>query len=97
MAEVRSRLGAASGFPPWLRTNAEHYLLVDAQQRVAASYGCDAPMPPKRAKDHFFLSVFVPVYRALPWRLRLAVLQRMPGSHRRTWQRRARTPLGPAV
>lgn len=84
-------------FPAWLRKNAEHYLLVAAQQRVARRYSYAAPTPPRTLKDRFFLTVFVPTYRVLPWRLRLAVLQRMPGSHRRTWQPRERKPLGPAV
>ena len=84
-------------FAAWLRYNAEHYLLVAAQQRVAARGAFEVPAPPRRLKDRFFLVVFVPVYRLLPWRFRKAVLQRMPGSHRRTWEPRERKPLGPAV
>ncbi len=84
-------------FAAWLRSNAEHYLLVAAQQRVAARSAFAAPAPPRTLKDRFFLVVFVPVYRRLPWRFRQAVLQRMPGSHRRTWEPRERKPLGPAV
>jgi hypothetical protein len=84
-------------FAAWLRHNAEHYLLVAAQQRVAARESFDAPIPPRTLKDRFFLVVFVPIYRRLPWRFRHAVLQRMPGSHRRTWEPRERKPLGPAV
>ena len=85
------------GFAAWLRKNAERYLLIAAQQRVAQRRGFAAPTPPATPKDRFFLVVFVPVYRRLPWGLRQAVLQRMPGSHRRTWEPRERTPLGPAV
>jgi hypothetical protein len=84
-------------FAAWLRHNAEHYLLVAAQQRVAARTSFDAPAPAPSPKDRFFLVVFVPIYRRLPWRFRRAVLQRMPGSHRRTWEPRERKPLGPAV
>ena len=74
-------------FPAWLRANAEHYLLVAAQQRVARRHGMPAPSPP----------VTLPIYRRLPWGLRRTVLQLMPGSHRRTWAPRERKPLGPAV
>ena len=84
-------------FAAWLRRNAEHYLLIGAQQRVAQRHGFAAPTPARTPKARFFLGVFVPVYRRRPWRLRQAVLQRMPGSHRRTWEPRERTPLGPAV
>ncbi len=84
-------------FAAWLRYNAEHYLLVAAQQRVAARGAFEVRAPPRTLKDRFFLVVFVPVYRLLPWRFRKAVLQRMPGSHRRTWEPRERKPLGPAV
>ena len=87
----------AMRFAAWLRKNAEHYLLIAAQQRVAERRGFAAPTPPATPKDRFFLVVFVPVYRRLPWGLRQAVLQRMPGSHRRTWEPRERNPLGPAV
>ena len=84
-------------FAAWLRTNAERYLLIAAQQRVAQRHSFAAPSPPRTPKDRFFLGVFVPVYRRLPWGLRRSVLQRMPGSHRRTWEPRERAPLGPAV
>ena len=84
-------------FAAWLRHNAEHYLLVAAQQRVAARESFDAPIPSPTLKDRFFLVVFVPIYRRLPWRFRHAVLLRMPGSHRRSWEPRERKPLGPAV
>ncbi len=84
-------------FAAWLRKNAEHYLLVAAQQRVARKYSFEVTAPPASLKGRFFLSVFVPMYRRLPWKLRQGVLQRMPGSHRRTWEPRERKPLGPAV
>jgi hypothetical protein len=85
------------GLNAWLRTNAEHYLLVDAQKKVAARYAQPVPLPKEGLKGRLFLSVFVPVYRLLPWRFRSFVLQRLPGSHRRAWHPRERKPLGPAV
>jgi hypothetical protein len=84
-------------FARWLRSNAEHYLLAAAQRDVAARYGRPCPRPAEGVKAWFFRTVFVPIYRLLPWRLRSFVLQSMPGSHRRTWTPRPRRPLGPAV
>ncbi len=81
----------------WLRKNAEHYLLVGAQKQVAAAYGHVARLPKPGLKGEFFLRLFVPIYRLIPWKLRLAILQRLPGSHRQTWNPRERRPLGPAV
>jgi hypothetical protein len=69
----------------WLRENAEHYLLVDAQNRVAIRHGAGRPRKPHGAEEFFWLRVFAPAYRAVPWRLRIRVLRAMPGSHRRTW------------
>jgi hypothetical protein len=85
------------GFNAWLRTNAEHYLLVASQKKVAARHRRPVPLPKEGLKGQFFLHVFVPVYRLLPWRFRSAVLQRLPGSHRQTWHPRERKPLGPAI
>ena len=84
-------------FNRWLRHNAEYFLLVRVQQQIAARYGRTITVSRRGPKDWFFLSIFVPVYRRLPWRFRMGVLQRMPGSHRRTWTPRERKPLGPAV
>jgi hypothetical protein len=84
-------------FARWLRTNSERYLLMAAQRDIAARYGRPCPRPREGVKGWFFLRVFAPIYRALPWRVRSFVLQSMPGSHRKTWTPRERQPLGPAV
>jgi hypothetical protein len=84
-------------FARWLRTNSEHYLLTAAQRDVAARYGRPCPRRREGFKGWFFLRLFVPIYRVLPWRFRSLVLHSMPGSHRKTWTPRARQPLGPAV
>jgi hypothetical protein len=68
-----------------------------AQRDVAARYGRACPRPNEGVKGQFFLLLFAPIYRRLPWRFRSFVLQSMPGSHRKTWAPRARQPLGPAV
>ena len=66
----------------WLRRNAEHYLLVAAQDRVGARYGVLRPRPPAGVTELVWLRMFAPVYAHLPWRLRSRVLRAMPGSHR---------------
>ena len=80
----------------WLRSNSEHWLMVDAQTRMAAKYGLPPPPPPKGPQELFWLRVFTPTYRRLPWKLRSAVMQRMPGSHRQQWTRPT-SPRQPAV
>jgi hypothetical protein len=68
-----------------------------AQGDVAARHGRPCPRPKEGFKGWFFLTLFAPIYRRLPWRFRSFVLQSMPGSHRRAWTPRPRQPLGPAV
>jgi hypothetical protein len=72
-------------FARWLRTNSEHYLLIAAQDRIARQYGTQPPPGPHGAREWFWLRIFVPTYRRLPWSLRHKVMLTMPGSHRRTW------------
>jgi len=72
------------GFALWLRHNSEHYLLVDAQRQMAQKYGRSPPQP-HGWRDRFWLSVFAPTYRRLPWKLRRFTIQLMPGSHRQPW------------
>ena len=74
-------------FARWLRATSEHYLMVAAQQKMAAKYqgyGL-APPPPPRGTDWFWLRVYVPAYQAVPWPVRSAIMRRMPGSNRMTW------------
>ena len=88
------------GFAHWLRENSEHYLLIDAQRRVAARHGLPAPPPATGLRDKFWLGVFAPTYRRLPWKLRRKTIQLMPGSHRQTWTqppRRGTPAVGPVV
>jgi hypothetical protein len=84
-------------FSRWLRGNAEHYLLIAAQRDVARAHSRAFAAPTPTPKDRFFLTLFVPIYRRLPWRFRAFVIHTMPGSHRRPWHPRPREPLGPAV
>lgn len=80
----------------WLRANSQHYLLIAAHERIARLHGAKPPRPPRTAKDIFWLRIFAPVYRALPWPLRHRILTAMPGSHRKTWAPPPRSS-GPAV
>jgi hypothetical protein len=73
-------------FSRWLRANSEHYLMVAAQQKIAAKYGVPPPRPPRGA-GIFWLRVFVPIYRAIPWGLRSSIIRTMPGSHRMNWNK----------
>jgi hypothetical protein len=91
---ARSQLFRASR---WLRQNSEHYLLLDAQARMAAVHGRPGPPPPTGAGEIFWRKVFAPTYRRLPWKVRSTVIQRMPGSHRRDWSSRVTSTRGPAV
>lgn len=76
-------------FGEWLRRNSEHYLLEAAQRDLARQYlGREGTVGPGGPSPFFWRRIFVPVYRALPWRLRRRVIQIMPGSHRRSWRRR---------
>jgi len=81
------------GFSRWLRATSERYLMIAAQRDIAAKYGVSPPRRPSGA-EIFWLRVYVPAYRAVPWRLRSAIMRRMPGSHRMTWtaSHRARGP-----
>lgn len=83
-------------FARWLRTNSEHYLLIAAQDRIAKEQGVTGPRRPHGAKELFWLRVFAPTYRLLPWALRRRIIQRMPGSHRRSWPAPPKAS-GPAI
>jgi hypothetical protein len=82
-------------FSRWLRATSEHYLMIAAQRDMAAKYGVPPPRRPRGA-GVFWLRVYVPAYRAVPWRLRSAIMRRMPGSHRMTWTA-GHPPRGPAA
>ena len=85
-------------FTRWLRARSEHYLMVAAQEKMAAKYQIAPPRRPRGA-EVFWLRVFVPAYRAVPWPVRSALMRRMPGSHRMTWTKTQRPlssgPRGP--
>ena len=58
-------------FSRWLRENSEHYLMVGAHEQLARRYPAPAaPAPARASSSSFWLRVFAPIYRALPWPLR---------------------------
>ena len=83
-------------FYQWLRRNSEHYLLIAAHDQVARRHATRVPRPPHGLKELFWLRLFVPVYRALPWPVRHRIMRSMPGSHRQQWAPPPR-PQNPAV
>ncbi len=88
-------------FSRWLRATSERYLMIAAQQDIAAKYGVPPPRRPRGAggrgwREVFWLRVYVPAYRAVPWRLRSAIMRQMPGSHRMRWTTGHR-PRGPGA
>jgi hypothetical protein len=85
-----------ASFFRWLRSNSEHYLLIDSHRRLAKRDGTPMPRPPRGPKEIFWLRIFAPVYAALPWPLRHRIMRAMPGSHRKTWAPPPRL-RGPAV
>ena len=81
-------------FARWLRATSEHYLMVAAQQKMAAKYRVDSAAARPRGAEVFWLRVYVPAYQAVPWPVRSAIMRRMPGSHRMTWTK-TQHPRGP--
>lgn len=77
----------------WLRTNSQHYLLRDSQARIARKHGY---APPDTAGSFFWTSIFLPIYRVMPWGLRKRIMVAIPGSHTKQWAKQ-RQPDGPAV
>ena len=57
-------------FARWLRATSEHYLMVAAQQKMAAKYQVYGVTPPRRPRgaEIFWLRLYVPAYRAVPGR-----------------------------
>ena len=54
--------------------------MIAAQEKIAAKYGVTPPRRPRGA-EIFWLRVYVPAYRAVPWPVRSAIMHRLPGSH----------------
>jgi hypothetical protein len=81
----------------WLRSNAEKHLMIAAEATIGDRYGSRLPQRPAGLEGWFFQSVFVPVYRRLPWKVRSAAIHAMPGSHRQGWESRDRHTRPPAV
>ncbi|MEV7969757.1 hypothetical protein AB0O34_27825 [Sphaerisporangium sp. NPDC088356] len=72
------------GLTRWVRARSEHYLMVDAQDRVGTRLGGRRPHPP-RGGEIFWRRVYVPIFHRLPLKLRSSIIARMPGSHQQAW------------
>lgn len=81
----------------WLRTNAERYLMIAAEADIAKKYARRGPSRPKGLVAMLFMVIFVPIYRAIPWKIRSKMISAMPGSHRKSWTSRDRHTRKPAV
>lgn len=75
-------------FSKWLRQNAEHYLMADAQDRIARQKGFNPPNPPRGLKDVLWLRLLIPIYHAMPWALKRTIMNALPGSHKKHWPRK---------
>jgi hypothetical protein len=80
----------------WLRRNSEHYLVIGAQDKIARRFGVTGPVHEHGFKEFFWLRIFVPIYRVLPWPLKHSIMRGMPGSHRKNWEYQT-PPTGPAI
>jgi hypothetical protein len=69
--------------------------MIAAQHQLASKYQIAPPRRPRGA-DVFWLRVYVPAYRAVPWAARSALIRRMPGSHRMRWTK-TQHPQGPGT
>jgi len=84
-------------FATWLRSNSEHYLLQDAQARLADRTNFPGPRKPQTLKDRFFRRVFAPIYRKLPAGLRTRTIKALPGSHKKEWPENEYESQQPAI
>lgn len=75
-------------FSQWLRGNSERYLLEAAQTEIARRYLPPERLPQQKSGAFFWRRIFVPSYKLVPWSVRRAIMQLMPGSHRRAWKGR---------
>lgn len=70
----------------WLRMNSQKYLLESVQAELAREYlGRPPTVDSSRLANLFWVRLFAPIYRRLPWKLRRAIILSMPGSHRQGW------------
>jgi hypothetical protein len=83
-------------FWSWLRSNSEHYLVVASQADIAKRDHLIGPVRHGGPQEFFWLNIFVPAYRLLPWKVRHFVMRSMPGSHRQHWEYPSEAS-GPAI
>ncbi len=78
-------------FGSWLRKNAEKYLMEAAQDSVAERYPeyCAKPYREGGLVPFLWMNIFVPVYLAIPWRVRRKIIlfTSYPGGKRPGWKK----------
>lgn len=78
-------------FGLWLRKNAEKYLMEAARDSVASRYPeyCAKPYREKGLVPFLWMNIFVPVYLAIPWRVRRQIIlfTSYPGGKRPSWKK----------
>lgn len=82
-------------FTGWVRATSEHYLMIDAQDKVARKLGSPRPLPPV-GMAIFWRRIYVPIFHRMPLSWRSAIIARMPGSHRKKWTKQPPSK-GPAI
>ncbi|CAD0186827.1 hypothetical protein RUESEDTHA_03738 [Ruegeria sp. THAF57] len=75
-------------FSQWLRENSEHYLLCEAQDKMARRTGTNPPNKPRGMKDRFWRQLVIPIYHMMPWGMKKWFMDVIPGSHKRHWPRK---------
>lgn len=80
-----------SSFGGWLRKNAEKYLMEAAADDMRANYSECTSMPYREGGlvPFFWRKIFVPVYLAIPWKLRrkIILLSSYKGIERPHWKK----------
>ena len=78
-------------FGSWLRKNAEKYLLEAAADNMTSSYReCTSrPYRKKGIGPFFWRKIFVPIYLAIPWKIRkkIILMSSYSGVDRPNWKK----------
>jgi hypothetical protein len=84
-------LSVINSFGGWLRKNAEKYLMQSAAEDMASRYReCTSkPLTEKGIIPLFWKKIFVPVYLAIPWKIRkkIILMSAYSGVDRPKWKK----------
>ena len=84
-------MSESGSFGGWLRKNAEKYLMEAAADDMRANYA-ECTLEPYREKGlgpFFWRKIFVPVYLAIPWKIRrkIILMSSYSGVDRPNWKK----------